>query len=72
MVFTQSITKYLFSGFFVLLALTLSACSDSNNSNKVADEPVVIASLAVTSTAPADGAAGVGSVTRLSRSSTKL
>lgn len=58
--FTQNTTKYLFSAFFVLLALTLSACSDSNNSGNGSDDPLVIANLAVTSTAPADKAGGVG------------
>ncbi|MCG2579787.1 MAG: ice-binding family protein [Marinobacter sp.] len=42
----------------------MSACSDSSNSsNKDSDgggEPVVVADLSVTSTAPADGTAGVG------------
>jgi hypothetical protein len=59
--FTQSITKYLFSAFLVLLALSLSACSDNNNSNASSSEPdpVVIAELAVTSTAPTTGAVGV-------------
>lgn len=62
MIFTQNIAKYLLSAFFVLSALSLSACSDSSNSsNNDADgEPVVIADLSVTSTAPADGTTGVG------------
>ena len=61
MSFTQGITKYLFSAFLVLLALSLSACSDNNNSNASSSEPdpVVIAELAVTSTAPATDEAGV-------------
>ncbi len=59
MSFTQGITKYLFSAFLVLLALSLSACSDNNNSNASSSEPVVIAALAVTSTAPATGETGV-------------
>lgn len=60
---TQSITKYLFSALFVLLALSLSACNNDSSSNdttaNVDDEPVVIAELAVTSTAPANEQTGV-------------
>lgn len=45
-----------------LMSVSLVACNDSNNrsSNSSNETPVVIASLAVTSTAPADGATGVG------------
>ncbi len=56
---TKIITKYLFSAFFVLLALSLSACFNGNSSSKSSsDEPVVIAALTVTSTAPADEETG--------------
>lgn len=60
--FTRILNKYLFGVFMVLLALSLSACSDKNSSNDSSSndpEPVVIAALAVTSTAPANEATGV-------------
>lgn len=53
----KNVTKYLFGAFFVLIALSLSACfsgSSSSNENSVTDEPLVIAELIVTSTAPAN------------------
>ncbi|MDL0433553.1 ice-binding family protein [Marinobacter sp. TBZ242] len=57
----KNATKYLFSAFFVLIALSLSACfSGSNNSKTTTDEPVVIAALSVTSSAPADAQTGIG------------
>ncbi|MCR8913404.1 DUF3494 domain-containing protein [Marinobacter panjinensis] len=57
----KNATKYLFSAFLVLIALSLSACfSDSSNSKTTTDEPVVIAALSVTSTAPADTQKGIG------------
>lgn len=56
----KNATKYLFSAFLVLIALSLSACfSDSSNSQTTTDEPVVIAALSVTSTAPANADTGV-------------
>lgn len=62
MSFPRNTAKYLLSTLFVLSTLSLSACSDSSSSDNTssADEPVVIATLAVTSTAPADGATDVG------------
>lgn len=62
MKYTQTITKYFLSAFFVLMALALSACSDgssSSSNNLDGDEPV-IATLSVTSTAPADEETGFG------------
>lgn len=61
MSFSRNSIKYLFSAFFVLLAFSLSACnSDStSNSENSTDDPVVLADLAVTSSAPANDATGV-------------
>lgn len=59
--YTQSITKYLFSAFLVLIVLSLSACfNGSSKSKTTTDEPVVIAALSVTSTAPANEETGFG------------
>lgn len=53
--------KYLFGAFFVLIALSLSACFNGSSSSKSSsDESVVIAALSVTSTAPANDEEGVG------------
>lgn len=64
--FTRNTTRYLFSAFLFLISLSLSACFDgSSNSKTSTDEPAVIAVLSVTSTAPADGQAGVGIGTKV-------
>lgn len=62
MKFTRKSTKYMFSAFLVLVVLSLSACfnGSSSSSKTRVDEPVVIASLSVTSTAPAGAQTDVG------------
>lgn len=58
---TKTVTKYLFNAFFVLSVISLAACADSSNNrnSSSSDEPLVLAALSVTSTAPADAEVGV-------------
>lgn len=59
--YMTNINKCLFKAFFVLATVSLVACADSSNNrnSSSSDEPLVLAALSVTSTAPADTEAGV-------------